>query len=195
MTPGHIYAILKLDMADAAARILNRQTDRYAKRLAFIGAIKAGNNVSQAARISGISRQTGAIWKKHIDNGEFNNVPGVERLLTKQETLEILAKIARDEEQTAAYRINALSLEADVQGKKAPARSLVEVRQVPASVVAWLNTEFGALPPADDTKALPPGDPNSPKDGTVRPPGQICEKSEKATSDVIDVDDESDEEK
>jgi hypothetical protein len=159
-----------VDMSKRAAKELDGMVSRHSKRLRFAAAIKEGMNTTQAARAAGITRQTGAVWRRQIEGGEFDSKATRGAVLTKQETAELVAGIARDEGESAAYRINAMSLSADLGGHKAPTRSVVDVRTTPHSVIGWLDSTYGQLAPATARAELPPGDPPTDVVDTVLTP-------------------------
>ena len=176
-------------MGKRTAKELDGMATRYSKRLRFASAIRDGLNITQASNAAGITRQTGRVWKRMIAGGEFVNTTTRDASLTKQETEELVAEIARNKEVPAAYRINAMSLSADLGGHKAATRSLIEVRTVPASVIGWLDSTYGALPSPDAVKALPlvpPGEPPTDAAEFVQPPLTDSAKSE-GSVDVVNA--------
>jgi len=181
----------------SASRIVKNDATRMSKRLTFNAALKAGSNVTQASELAGVTRQTGAKWKTSMQEGTFTYSDSASAILTKDKSVEILSQIAISEDESGAYRIKAIDLCAELQGTKAPARSVVETRIVPTDVIAWLDgmnihapsdkalCEPADVPmlPADSTHALPPGNPNDGVIGDVSSPHKLSTNSDKAETD------------
>ena len=144
--------------ASEANQIVNREAGKHARRLLFKASLDAGCSIAEASRRVGVSRETGSRWKRRMQDGSFAYASGASSHMAKEEKRILLAEIARSQDVSPAYRVNAISLDADLVGDKAPSRSLVEVRTVPASVVAWLDaaeTEATRLDTCDTQPALP----------------------------------------
>lgn len=114
------------------------KTRKAEKLSAFRIAIRNGLSATQAALSVGISRPTAFKWARAI-RAEERVSPEESSVLHKQELAEILSEIAKDTEESGAYRVSAASTLSKVMGYDAPARSQIEVRAIPASVNAWLE--------------------------------------------------------
>jgi len=127
--------------------------------MAFTVALRNGSSIAEAARIAGVHRNTGISWAKVIR--EHNRLH-LERaaIADKSETAEILSGIMRDPETPAPYRVNASAALAKIAGYEAPQRSQIEVRQIPASVNAWLE-QLGTVDA--EAKIIEDGDCTQPK--------------------------------
>lgn len=139
-------------------------------RTAFRVAIENGMNVSEASRAVGINRNTGAIWARQI---RASKSVDTERGLVadKAESAKVLTEIIRSPSEAAPYKVNAVTRLSAMMGWDAPTRSQVEVRQVPASVSAWLD---GLTVDAIDVAPEPPaivGAPTSSAQLTPAPHG------------------------
>ena len=198
----------------SAASIVKNNSSRMSKRLAFRAAIDSGHNITQASVVAGVTRQTGSNWKAEMEKGSFIYGDSASSILTKDKSVEILSQIAICETESGAYRIKAIDLCAELQGTKAPARSVVETRIYPTDVIAWLDGIDTSVNPqkrigeSTETPMLPSAQPDPvprgiPKDGVigdVSTPQKISTKSEQAdhespvTVDAIEVSEESDKE-
>lgn len=61
-------------------------------------------------------------------------------LANRDEVAKVLTNLIRDPDFPPAYKVNAITAYNRMQGHDMPTRSQVEVRTVPASVSAWLDT-------------------------------------------------------
>lgn len=135
---------------------------RAERRLAFSVAFKNGSTISEASRMVGVSRNTGQNWANQI-RAQHGLDRERESIVQKQRLAEIYSTIVQDDEESAAYRIDAGSNLSKLMGYDAPSRSITEVRQIPPNVEAWMTAcitlnvgeESKAIDQPDPPKALP----------------------------------------
>jgi len=108
--------------------------------LTFSEARKNGQSIGASSRAAGISRNTGTRYETlRVQEMEHQNrlLDAKGAILSKTEVAENLSAALRDCE--AQYKASIASSLAKVMGYEAPQRSQIEVRQIPASVNAWLE--------------------------------------------------------
>lgn len=119
-------------------RVLTAMT-RAERRATFATALRNGATITEAAKVVGITRPTGSIWAKEIRAA--NQIDASRSaIISKNQLAETLSKLVQDGNVDPRDRINAGKAAAEVLGYNAPTRSQVEVRQIPASVSAWLDS-------------------------------------------------------
>lgn len=124
------------------------------RRISFARARVEGLSIRQAARAAGVSPGTGTSWERmRKTKGLIAEAVGA--IVQREEAQGILTAIAQHPETPPAVKIAALAERAKVDGWYAPTRSQVEVRQVPATVIAWLDSLDDDLAPTNkDTPML-----------------------------------------
>ena len=123
-------------------------------RMIFDAARRKHATIADAAHAAGVSRRTGTRWEGEKVDGEALQAHAVGSLLTKEGKRAELATIARDTSLPAAYRVQAMNLDADLAGDKAPTRSMVATVTVEPSVLEWIDRTYAALPAS--TPSAPP---------------------------------------
>lgn len=138
---------------------------------AFRLARSNGLTITASAEAAGVSRMTGSKWESQRKAAEqsgngFDAARGP--ILARDELASLLSQsVARCDDQ---YRANMATALSRVMGYDAPTRQQIEVRQIPASVIGWLETvdaidttaEPAELSNPVQPKALEPGKPDTP---------------------------------
>lgn len=143
------------DLPEVKAPPIGLDPGAYTKnerRLVFIAARRRGETVKQASALAGVHEQTGWKWNR-ILRQEAAQSAARSSILTKDDNATLLTAIARDEAESAAYRVAAAKAVADIMGHNAPTRSQVLTISVPPSVMAWIE---GWEPEPPAPQALPP---------------------------------------
>ena len=125
---------------------MRHTAERIGKRATFNMSRANGSSITEAARSAGVSRSTGQRWATESVATVSLPAEAAGILLTKNDTRAELASIARDGALPAAYRVQAMNLDADLAGTKAPTRSMVATVTVEPSVLEWIDRTYAALP-------------------------------------------------
>ena len=186
--------------ASEAGAHMRHTAERIGKRATFNMSRANGSSITEAARSAGVSRSTGQRWATESVATVSLPAEAAGILLTKNDTRAELASIARDGALPAAYRVQAMNLDADLAGTKAPTRSMVATVTVEPSVLEWIDRTYAALPastpsapalpahvgaptPQLEARASaepPPRDPQSGEDEGVSTPSRKLYNSEKS---------------
>lgn len=129
----------------------------------FRQAIASGCTIVEAARATGVSERTAARWKAAVEGEVVNIKDAVAAIAQKTEAATILTAIARDEKESAAYRVAALDKLGRWMGYESAIRT--ESLVIHASVAQHLEAkrlELAAAQPAH-AKRLEPGEPPNEK--------------------------------
>ena len=105
--------------------------------IAFRRAVASGCSLVEAAKAAGISDRTATRWRKDMGTGSLSSKDAASAVATKGEAATILTAIARNDGESAAYRVAAVDKLSKVMGYDAPTRT--EVIQVNATVEQWLE--------------------------------------------------------
>lgn len=137
----------------------SRKPDAY---LTFCHSRSNGVSVTASARAAGISRVTGSRYEAlRIQAVEQENriLDAEGRIATRNQLAEKLTKALQEAEpQYIAPIASSLSR---VMGYDAPTRSQVEIRSVPASVEAWMDSLLTIDVSAEQRQELPPAQPKA----------------------------------
>lgn len=117
----------------------NRYATKAEQRLAFKVALANGATPTEAARTVGVNRNTGAAWAKQIKAKIDVDASLRDTIASKTDVAATLTELVNSPDTPPPYKVNAATALSRLMGYDAPTRSQVEVRQVPASVSAWLD--------------------------------------------------------
>lgn len=123
---------------------------------AFCLARSNGLTITASARAAGVSRPCATDWerrRRHEEETRIEDSRTASALLSKTELAETLARGIKSTE--PQYLAGMAKTYAVLMGMEAPSRTQVEVRQIPASVSAWLET-IDAEPSVIDVTPEPP---------------------------------------
>jgi phosphotransferase system HPr-like phosphotransfer protein len=141
--PHHKFTIPPVNAQEVSQQTPRAFVQRAQKATAYITfteARKNGQSIGASSRAAGISRNTGTRYETlRLQEIEHENrlLDAKGAILTKTEVAEELSSTLRDCE--PQYKAAIASSLAKVMGYEAPQRSQIEVRQIPASVNAWLE--------------------------------------------------------
>lgn len=125
----------------SAAQQIERKATKAEKFSLFVTARNNGATIALSCKAADISLATGGRYEQRRKQDEEREKRLAESMLAiahKTEVAENLTeRLRRCEDQYAAGIAEKLS---KVMGYEAPTRSQVEVRQVPASVITWLDS-------------------------------------------------------